>query len=66
MAKKKVEKNEETFDEQLAKVTFDDKTIGNVYEGLIVLDSKLDTLINLFGKVVDHIEKKEKGQLGIG
>lgn len=57
MAKKK---------EETVKPNFDDKTIGNVYEGLIVLDTKLDTLINILGKVADHIEKKEKGELTIG
>lgn len=66
MAKKKVEKNIDEQLEEASKEFLKDVTNGQIYEGLVVLDSKLDTLINLFGKVVEHIEKKEKGQLTIG
>lgn len=65
MAKKKVEKN---IDEQLeaaSKEFLNEVTNGQLYEGLIVIDSKLDTLINILGKVADHVEKKEKGELSV-
>lgn len=65
MAKKKVEKKEETFDEKLEKVTFDDKTIADVYEAQVVLALKLDQLISLMTKVVDYAEAKRTGTLGI-
>lgn len=65
MAKKKVEKKEETFDEKLEKVTFDDKTIADVYEAQVVLALKLDQLISLMSKVVDYAEAKRTGTLGI-
>lgn len=59
MAKKKV------VEEEKVKISFDDKTIADVYEAQVCLALKLDTLIDLFQKVTDHIEKKQKGQLGI-
>lgn len=61
MAKKK-----DNIVTETVKPDFSDKTIADLYEAQVVLAIKLDTLINLFDKVVDHIEKKEKGQLGIG
>lgn len=56
MAKKK--KIEETVEE---KITFDDKTIADVYEAQICLALKLDTLISLMEKVVAAAEKKANG-----
>ena len=57
MAKKKVEKEE--------KIEIKNKTINDVYTGLLVLDMKLTQLIEIFSKVNEYLEKKNKGELGI-
>lgn len=63
MAKKKVTKKEETFDEKLEKVTFDDKTIADVYEAQVVLALKLDQLISIMTKIADYTDAKRNGTL---
>lgn len=67
MAKKKVEtkKNEETFDEKLAKVSFEDKTIADVYEAEVCLALKLDALIDIMQKMYDLAEAKRTGTMSI-
>lgn len=57
MAKKK----NDTVEKETNKVDFSDKTVADVYTGLVVLDTKLDTLIELLQKVVDIADKKSKG-----
>lgn len=65
MAKKKVTKKEETFDEKLAKVSFEDKTIADVYEAEVCLALKLDALIDIMQKMYDLAEARRTGTMSI-
>lgn len=64
MAKKKVEAST-IEDTNKAEIKIEGKSIDDVYTGLLVLDMKLTQLIDIFSKVNDYLEKKQKGELGI-
>ena len=57
MAKKKTEEPK--------KLDFSDKTIPDVYEGLVCLDIKLSKLIDILEPVAKYIEDKRNGTLTI-
>jgi hypothetical protein len=57
MAKKKTEEPKQ--------LDFSDKTIPDVYEGLVCLDIKLSKLIDILEPVAKYIEDKRNGTLTI-
>ncbi len=57
MAKKKTEESKQ--------LDFSDKTIPDVYEGLVCLDIKLSKLIDILEPVAKYIEDKRNGTLTI-
>ena len=57
MAKKKTEEPQQ--------LDFSDKTIPDVYEGLVCLDIKLSKLIDILEPVAKYIEDKRNGTLTI-
>lgn len=64
MARKK--KTEETFDEKLEKVTFEDVSNEDLLNALIVMDKKINIITNVMLKINEFLDKKSNGSLGIG
>lgn len=64
MARKK--KTEETFDEKLEKVTFEDVSNDDLLNALIVMDKKINIITNVMLKINEFLDKKSNGSLGIG
>jgi len=52
MAKKKIDENNVT------KIDFSDKSLGDIYEGIVCLALKLDRLIEVFDKVDEMIDRR--------